>query len=101
MRASRTVRCPAGVLLRIVKGLNNQLMNTPRGVLLAAACCFLCGAAGFVLAYDWTETTDRPAWLRFVAILLFLWLGVNALREGKRLWMRRSVLKRSARLGDL
>ena len=54
-----------------------------------------------MLAYDWTATTDRPAWLRFVAVLLFLWLGVKALREGKRLWMRRGVLKRSIRLGDL
>lgn len=97
----RRAREERGGRLRIVKGLNNQLMNTPRGLFLAAACCFLCGAAGFVLAYDWTETTDRPAWLRFVGVLLSLWLGVKALREGKRLWMRRGVLKRSIRLGDL
>ena len=76
-------------------------MTTPWGLFLAAACCFLCGAAGFVLAYDSTATTDRPAWLRFVAVLVFLWLCVKALREGKRLWMRLGVLKRSDRLGDL
>jgi hypothetical protein len=86
---------PRSGLLRIMKRLSNQLMNTPRGLFLVAACCFGYGAAAFVLAYDCTARTDDPAWFRFVAIVLFLWFGVNGLREGKRLWIRRGVLKRT------
>jgi hypothetical protein len=95
MTDGRSHSTPQSGLLRIIKRLNNQLMTTPRGLVLAAACCFLYASSGFVLAYDWMATTDRPASLRFVATLLFLWLGVKGLREAKRLWIRRGVLKRT------
>jgi hypothetical protein len=84
----------AGGFVRIIKQLTNQLMNTPRGLFLAAACCFWYGSAMFVLAYDFTARADRPAWYRFVAVVLCLWFGAKGLNEGKRLWIRRGVLKR-------
>jgi hypothetical protein len=95
MTDGRRHSTPHSGLLRIIKRLNNQLMTTPRGLVLAAACCFLYASGAFVVAYDWMATTDRPASLRLVATLLFLWLGVKGLREGKRLWVRRGVLKRT------
>ena len=85
-RRSGTARSAAGGLLRIIKRLSNQLMNTPRDCSWLRHAVSNMGQPGlwvsrFVLAYDWMETTDRPAWLRFVAILLFLWLGVTGLRR--------------------
>jgi hypothetical protein len=80
--------------------LSNLLMNTRWGSFLAAACCFWFGVACFVLAYDFTASADHPAWYRFGAIVIVLWFGVRGLQQGKRLWIRRSVLKRSVGLGD-
>jgi hypothetical protein len=85
----------AGGLPQIIKQLSNQVMNTPRGLFLVAACCLLCGSAWFLLAYDFTARTDHPTWFRFAAIVLCLWMGVKLLQEGKRLWIRRGVLKRT------
>jgi hypothetical protein len=95
MTDGRSHSTPRSGLPRIIKRLKNQLMTTPRGLVLAAACCFLYASCGFVVAYDWMAATDRPASLRVVATLLFLWLGVEGLREGKRLWIRRGVLRRT------
>jgi hypothetical protein len=94
-RSPSTPRSAAGGLLRIIKRVSSQLMTTPRGLFLAAGCCFWYGSGWFVLAYDFTARADYPAWFRFVAIVLFLWSGVKGLQEGKRLWIRRGVLKRT------
>jgi hypothetical protein len=94
-RSHRTPRSAAGCLRRIIKQLTNRLMNTPRGLFLAAACCVWFGSACFVLAYDYTTRADHPAWFRFGAVVLCLWWGVTGLRQGQRLWKRRSVLKRT------
>jgi hypothetical protein len=49
----RSHNTPQSGLLRIIKRINNQLMTTPRGLVLAAASCFLYASGGFVSAYDW------------------------------------------------